>query len=435
MLTPEQQERLTQIGPGTPMGALLRRYWHPVATSAEMAQRPTKIVRILGEELVLFTDTQGRLGLIGRYCAHRRADLVYGMPDERGLRCPYHGWCYDPTGQCVEQPFEDTVHPDGTFKQRVKLAGYPVQALGGLVFAYLGPAPAPVLPRWDLLVQTDLSREIGYTVTRCNWLQTVENVLDPVHVEWLHTEFRNYAAQRSGRPERQRRSIRHERIAFDVAEYGIIKRRLLQGETEEHDDWRVGHWLVFPNVQKGADMMRFRVPIDDTRTAQWYYSCRPAPEGAPQDPTAIPYYEMPSPDLDAHEQPQWRLLDGDVDVQDNAIFAGQGPLYDRTQEMLGESDRGIILYRRLLEEQMALVESGADPMNVFRTLPEHGVLELPTERLEHFLSEQLTGPRRIASTAREAYSAKYPSLLPAPLPETNGHQAASEADAEVAARR
>src|SRR5438445_3443892 len=99
MLTPEQQERLTQVGPGTPMGALLRRYWHPVATSAEIAQRPTKIVRILGEELVLFTDIQGRLGLIGRYCAHRRADLVYGMPDEGGLRCPYHGWCYDPTGQ------------------------------------------------------------------------------------------------------------------------------------------------------------------------------------------------------------------------------------------------------------------------------------------------------------------------------------------------
>ena len=412
MLTKEQNEQLTRVGPGTEMGALLCRYWHPIATSAELAQEPTKAVRILGEDLVLYRDRAGRLGLIGRYCAHRRADLVYGMPDAAGLRCPYHGWCYDQAGQCVEQPFEETVHPGSKFKERVRLAGYPVEELGGLLFAYLGPAPAPLLPRWDLLVADDVHREIGFAATPCNWLQTVENVLDPVHVEWLHTEFRNYAADRTGRLERQRASIRHRKIAFDLGEYGIIKRRLLEGETEEHDDWRIGHWLVFPNLQKGPDMLRFRVPIDDTHTAQWYYSCRPAPDSPPQAPDAIPYFAMPSPELDAQAHPQWHLLDSDVDVQDNAIFAGQGPIYDRTEEMLGESDRGIILYRRLLQEQLAVAERGDDPINVFRDPARNECLSLPTERLEHFLSERPGESSRVAPRVRDQYSARYRSLLP-----------------------
>jgi 5,5'-dehydrodivanillate O-demethylase oxygenase subunit len=412
MLTREQNERLTRIGPGTPMGGLLRRYWHPIATSAEMARQATKVVRILGEELVLYADRAGRLGLVGRYCAHRRADLVYGIPDDLGLRCPYHGWCYDATGQCVEQPFEQTLHPDSRFKARVRLPGYPVEAVGGLIFAYLGPEPAPLLPRWDLLVQADSWREVGYTVTACNWLQAIENVLDPVHVEGLHTDFRNYAAERTGRLDHQRPRISHVKIAFDLADRGIIKRRLLAGETEDHDDWRIGHWLVFPNVQKGPDMMRFRVPVDDTHTAQWYYTCRPAPDGAPQAPADIPLYAMPSPVLDEREQPQWQFLDNDVDPQDNAIFVGQGAIYDRTQEMLGESDRGIILYRRLLEEQLALAERGQDPMNVFRDPTQNDCISLPTERFEHFLSETAAGPRRLGSTGRPPFSARYPSLLP-----------------------
>src|SRR5262249_9744294 len=176
--------------------------------------------------------------------------------------------------------------------------------------------------------------EIGHTVTACNWLQTVENILDPVHVEWLHTELRNYAAERTGRLDRRRPSIRHQKIAFDLAEYGIIKRRLLEGETEEHDDWRIGHWLVFPQRPEGPGIMRFRLPVDDPHPAQWYYTCRAAPDGSPRPPDAIPLYEMPSPVLDEHEQPQWHLLDSDVDPQDNAVFVGQGVVYDRSQEML-----------------------------------------------------------------------------------------------------
>ena len=146
MLTREENELLTRVGPGTPMGDLLRRYWHPIAPAAELDERPTKEIRLLGEDLVLFRDRRGRDGLIERHCAHRRANLAYGIPEDEGLRCMYHGWRYDATGQCVEQPFEETVRPDGQFKQKVKLKGYPVRSAHGLMWAYLGGEPAPLLP-------------------------------------------------------------------------------------------------------------------------------------------------------------------------------------------------------------------------------------------------------------------------------------------------
>lgn len=407
MLTKKENVRLTAVGPGTPAGDLLRRYWHPVAAASELARCPTKLVKILSEELALFRDKQGRLGLIGAHCAHRRANLAYGIPEVDGLRCPYHGWKYDRAGHCVEQPFEETVRPDKNFKDNIRLTAYAVEELGGLIFAYLGPKPVPLLPRWDLLVEQNVWREIGHAVTSCNWLQTVENVLDPVHVEWLHGEFRNYAAEMTGKGERRRKRIRHLKIAFDLAPYGIIKRRLLEGETEEADDWKIGHWLVFPNIQKGPDMLRFRVPIDDRQTAQWYYSVHPLDGGEQRLADEIPLYEMPSPVLDEHGQPRLELLDGDVDPQDNAIFASQEALYDRTQELLGESDRGVVMYRHLLDHQIKLAEAGKDPMNVFRDPSSNVCLKLPTESREHFLTGRLG--------ARSRQSRKYKSLLRVPV--------------------
>ena len=175
MLSEQANRELTQVGSGTPMGELMRRYWHPVAATAELDERPTKPVRLLGEDLVLYKDTSGTLGLIDRYCPHRRVDLSYGIPEARGLRCMYHGWMMDETGQCIEQPFEETVHPDGRFKEKVRVAGYPVEELGGLVFAYLGPAPVPLLPRWEQLTWDNAVREICIAELPCNWLQCQEN--------------------------------------------------------------------------------------------------------------------------------------------------------------------------------------------------------------------------------------------------------------------
>src|ERR1043166_7919509 len=228
MISAEDNERRTQVKANTPIGDLLRRYWYPIAAVSERARHPTKFVKILAEELVLFKDVQGNLGLIDAHCPHRQANLAYGMVEDAGLRCAYHGWKFDRTGRCLEQPFEETVKPGG-FKERIQLRHYLAEELGGLIFAYLGPEPAPLLPRWDLLVEENVWHEIGFTITAANWLQTVENILDPVHVEWLHGVFRNYAAERTGDTDFSRKRVRHQKIGFDLAQYGIIKRRILEG--------------------------------------------------------------------------------------------------------------------------------------------------------------------------------------------------------------
>mgnify|MGYP003333271951 FL=1 len=149
MLTQEQNDRLTRVGPGTPMGDLLARYWHPIATTGELHDNPVRTVKLLRVPLTQIQDRQGRLGLIQQRCAHRRLDLKWGIPQNDGLRCAYHGWTYDVNGQCVAQPSEPNA---SRFADKVKLDSYPVEELGGLIWAYIGPAPAPLVPRWDLFV-------------------------------------------------------------------------------------------------------------------------------------------------------------------------------------------------------------------------------------------------------------------------------------------
>src|SRR5688572_21781115 len=182
------------------MGELWRRYWHPILPSALLPDSGTKPVRLLGEDLVLYRDRSGTLGLIDQRCPHRRAGMVFGIPEQEGLRCAYHGWLFDSSGRCLEQPYEQTEDPDSTFKDRVTIQAYRVQELGGMIFAYLGPDPAPMIPRWDLFVM-ECPKEIGWAVIPCNWLQISENSLDPVHVEWLHQYFCNYVMDHLDRPE------------------------------------------------------------------------------------------------------------------------------------------------------------------------------------------------------------------------------------------
>src|SRR5260370_25361173 len=145
MLSKEMNERLTRVGAGTPLGNLLRRYWYPITRTPELDQEPVLAVTLLGENLALYRTDAGKLGLVSQRCAHRGASLAYGIPEEEGLRCPYHGWRFDRTGQCNEQPAEPA---DSTFKDRIKIPAYPHHEPGGLVRAYRGPAPDPQLPRW-----------------------------------------------------------------------------------------------------------------------------------------------------------------------------------------------------------------------------------------------------------------------------------------------
>ena len=146
MLSKADNDTLTRVGPGTPAGELLRRYWMPIASAQDLTENPTKFVRLLGENLVLFRDRSGNVGLLADHCAHRGASLLYGRVEERGLACAYHGWLYDAAGNCLETPAEPT---DSKFHLSVKQRAYPVQRLLGLYWAYLGPLPAPVIPKYD----------------------------------------------------------------------------------------------------------------------------------------------------------------------------------------------------------------------------------------------------------------------------------------------
>ena len=193
MVSVEENQLLTQTSRSTAAGELLRRYWQPILPTVRLGNKPVR-VRVLGENLVLYRDLSGELGLIQERCPHRSASLLLGMPEADGLRCRYHGWKFDRNGRCLEQPFEDTVG-SGSFKDHIAVDAYKVQELGGLIFAYLGPEPAPLLPRLDILVDTDRWFHIQTSVIACNWLQCMENSLDPVHFEWLHAQLFNFLAR------------------------------------------------------------------------------------------------------------------------------------------------------------------------------------------------------------------------------------------------
>tara|TARA_B100001013_G_scaffold83639_1_gene45620 strand:- start:64 stop:1353 length:1290 start_codon:yes stop_codon:yes gene_type:complete len=384
MLTEKENERLTRVGPGTPMGELMRRYWQPIGALSELDDTPVKHVKLLGESLVLYKDLKGGLGLIGDTCPHRSVSMLYGVPEESGLRCPYHGWMFDCSGQCIEMPAEA---PGTTFPNRVKITGYPVQELSGLIFAYLGPEPAPLLPRWDMFVWDNVLRDIGSTVIPCNWLQIMENSLDPVHVEWLHGRFSDYVLERLGRADLKRQFYRaggvggnwsHEKIGFDEFEYGIIKRRVVEGGSENDPEWRVGHPVVFPNLLRVGSNFQYRVPVDDENTLHVWFTAYPQPPDTIVEPQeSVPHYQVPLP-FGANGEVDWSMVDNNSG-QDIVAWVTQGAIADRSQEKLGESDKGIILYRRQLRQQLAILEDGGQPMNIFRNPSENVQLDLPWE--------------------------------------------------------
>jgi 5,5'-dehydrodivanillate O-demethylase oxygenase subunit len=366
MATQDENERLTRIGPGTPMGNLLRRYWHPVGTEAELAKEPVQRVRILGEDLTLYRSARGEYGLIDDRCPHRCLSLEFGIPEDEGLRCAYHGWLFDAKGHCLEQPFEELAHPESRFKDEIRIKAYPAQALGGLVWAYFGPEPRPLLPRWDVLVRDDLDRVVEIHQLPCNWLQCMDNAADPVHFEFLHARFGNYQLRKLGRPPAMA-PARHLKIAFDLFKYGIVKRRLLEGEPETADDWTVGHPLLFPNTlaQGGANAptLQIRVPVDDTHTVQFGYRTTKRPPGAAPRPIAVKHTSLFTAD--------GRIVADTIPSQDMTAWVGQGPISDRTREHLATSDRGVVLYHKLLVEQMERVERGEEPMALVRDRAEN----------------------------------------------------------------
>ena len=381
MLSVEQNERLTRVGPGTPMGELMRRYWHPIAASVELdADNPTKEVRLLGEDLVLYRDAKGTLGLIEPSCAHRKANLSYGIPEENGIRCAYHGWIFNETGQCVDQPSE----PEGSkFKEKVRIKAYKAQELGGAIFAYMGPEPAPLLPRIDVLVWPGIRRTQTVHIP-CNWLQCHENSLDPLHFQWLHRYWGGWIMNKERPPEERdawnarigARGADHRKIGFEITDYGVIKRRLVGDETEQDDHWQMGHPILFPNILHITSNLQYRVPIDDTHTLHFVIDLQPLAPGQEQ-PDVVPHQEVPCFDEKGKIKSDWVL------GQDQAAWIMQGSIMDRSTERLGVSDVGLIMFRRMLNEQMEIVAQGGEPMNVHRNEDENEILIYPVEHFEY----------------------------------------------------
>jgi len=328
-------------------------------------------VRILGEDLVLYRDRSGNLGLLADRCPHRRTSMALGVPETEGLRCAYHGWLFDRTGRCLEQPSE----PEGsTFKDRIRTTAYPVEELGGLIFAYLGPQPAPVLPRYEFLVWDNVVRHVGTTVLPCNWLQSIENSLDPTHVEWLHGRFMEYFWERSGKPLAvpyfRRRT---QTIGFDRFAYGITKRRIMDGETEDAPGWKYGHHpFYFPNMSIAGHAYQYRVPIDDTHTYYLQYGVHRTGLPVPRQ-EHVPAFDVEL--TDAYGEAMLQVLL----VQDFTAWIEQGAITDREREHLGQSDVGVIMLREMLSEQIDAVERGEDPIAVFRGLPPDHVIPMPDD--------------------------------------------------------
>jgi 5,5'-dehydrodivanillate O-demethylase len=387
MESAEQNRLLTQVGRGTPMGELLRRYWQPIAAAAEMEGRWTKKVRLLGEDLILFRNRSGQLGLIAEQCPHRRASFLHGIPTQEGIRCPYHGWEFSTEGKCLNQPNE----PDNSaFREKVATDGYPVQELGGLLFAYLGPKPAPLLPRFDGFVAPGTIRMMGRALLPVNWLQCMENSLDPIHTEWLHGHHYEFQKEQEG--VKVAISTKHEKIDFKEFEFGITKHRLLAGHSEDGDDWRIGHPIVFPNmlaVGNGDEQSRYysfqiRVPVDDEHTMHLWYNAYVPPRHADVPRRLLErvhVYDVPFRD-EAGE-----FIVDNIDGQDMMAWITQGPIADRTRENLGSSDKGIAIYRRVLKREIKRMQEGHDPLGTVRDELRNRRIDLPNERKKHHNSD------------------------------------------------
>lgn len=376
MLTAEKQTLLTRVGPDTPMGNLMRHYWFPILASHELSPGKAKPVRLLCEDLVVFRTQSGHLGLIERHCSHRRSSLECGLVDDQGIACPYHGWKFNDRGQCISMPAEKD---DPGLREKAAIKGYSVQELGGLIFAYLGKSPAPLLPRFDLLVWEHGLKDIGRAEIPCNWLQIMENSVDPTHVEYLHGHHMQAIRKNNQQNGPGWYTKRHIKIGFDIFEMGIIKRRILEGGSEHDDDWKTGHPLIFPNLLRvgtqGQHRFQFRVPIDDVTTMHYWYSCYlPPPEKHAPQQDVIPLYDVP------WQNPDGSFITDFVDGGDIMTWVTQGKIADRTREMLVSSDHGVVLYRKLLLDQLKVIEQGKDPMCVFRDHNNNKLIEIQQEK-------------------------------------------------------
>lgn len=376
MLSADANKRLTRVGPDTPMGKLLRRYWIPIKPLAQLLEENVIPIRVLGEDLVLFRSLNGEFGLVDERCPHRQAQLKYGFPDHDGLRCCYHGWKFAADGRCIDIPMES---PESALKSKIQIKAYPTRELGGLIWAYLGPQPVPALPPWDLFIEKNAIRQIGIMELPCNWLQAHENSGDPTHSALLHGEYFKYILDKKGTLEELDAD---QRFALDAriklgdgleslwvkpSPYGLRKGIKYTKALGARRDYRSEHsTIIFPFITQtgGPGQVRqeiqIRVPIDDTNTYHINYGCFLGINGVtPPEQKLIPWYTVP-----LFEQDGRPVLDN-ILSQDAHAWIAQGAIADRTKERLRKSDLPIIQMRKQFEQQLHIIEGGGTPMNVF----------------------------------------------------------------------
>ena len=357
---PTYDRELAEVGPGTPGGELLRRYWQPLAPSTDATTVPCE-VRLLGEDLILFRDGKDRPGLVYPRCCHRGTTLLYGKVEEAGIRCCYHGWLFDTEGRCLDQPCE----PDrGRNTGRYRQPWYPVREYHGLLFAYLGPPDRqPVFPRYDIFEDLSGDDEIvlldhfafgGPHEAPCNWFQTHENTMDPYHVFILH----NAISGPQFDPDLQ---IWPE-IDWHAEPWGIVStqdRVRPNGETLHRvTEIRVPNIRVVAtptlSVLGKTNNISWAQPIDDTHTRVFALVRKPAskpPQGLPSYGPDKTWFELTD---EEHQR-----FPGDYEAQ-----VGQGAITAHSEENLAASDRGVSMVRRQFREQIEIVRSGGDPVGV-----------------------------------------------------------------------
>ena len=373
MLTQEENDLLTRVGPGTPCGELMRRYWQPAALAEELPPSgPPVPVRLLGEDLVLFRDEEGRPGLLDIHCSHRGADLSYGRIEDGGLRCLYHGWLYDVNGRCLEQPSE----PAGSsFHEKVGHLAYPCRDVGGLILAYLGPGEPPLVPAYEFLHAPEENRLTTKVHMDCNYLQGNEGNIDPAHPYYLHRLSRDDSSYTA--------SDAHPIIEVEETDFGTRQFTMFRF-SEEEVHFKVNNFVLpnFTTVGGGGRgngyEANWHVPIDDTQ--HWKYMCR-FHRDTPYDREAfykaraaeVQNYHLVRNSANRYMQDRESMKKGPFtgmgiifNVHDGFATGSPGPIQDRTREQSGYTDKSIIAARKVLLRAIRDVQEGQEPLGVVR---------------------------------------------------------------------
>jgi phthalate 4,5-dioxygenase len=383
MLSKENNELITRVGPGTPMGQTMRRYWMPAALASELPEPdcPPVRVRLLGEDLVAFRDTNGQVGLIQENCPHRGASLFFGRNEEAGIRCVYHGWKFDTSGACVDMPNEP---PESNFKHKVRATTYPTTEKAGIIWAYMGPPEKqPPVPNLEWMRAPEGWCRVSKTFQDSNYLQGLEGGLDTSHSSFLHRTL-----DPEGLRNPRARST-HPRLEVLTTDYGYMYSSIRHLPDENKNYVRLYHY-VMPFYQiRAADVDEDNramhghiwVPIDDEHTYVFNYMCnkdRPLPyeEWQEQEHRAgrgVQDYIPGTFKLKLNKSNDWGLdreiqrttnFPGIVGVntQDMALQETMGAIFDRSQERLGTADTAIIYMRKLLMQAAKDVMEGNDPL-------------------------------------------------------------------------